>query len=72
MPLQTMATTAALTRISRALHGEGDGARQLVTSPAGQAIGLITQVRSCRHIVQEFRESFADALARTADGEMWS
>ena len=69
MPLQTMATTAALTRISRALHAEGDGARQLVTSPAGQAIGLISQVRSCRHIVQEFRESFAEAVAAIADGE---
>lgn len=68
MPLQTMATTAALTRISRALHAEGDGARQLVTSPAGQAIGLIHQVRPCRHIVQEFRESFADAVAQIADG----
>jgi NAD(P)H-dependent flavin oxidoreductase YrpB (nitropropane dioxygenase family) len=69
MPLQTMATTAALTRISRALHAEGDGARQLVTSPAGQAIGLISQVRSCRHIVQEFRESFAEAVAGIGDGE---
>jgi NAD(P)H-dependent flavin oxidoreductase YrpB (nitropropane dioxygenase family) len=68
MPLQTMATTAALTRISRALQAGSDGARELVTSPAGQAIGLITQVRGCRQIVQEFRESFADALVQIADG----
>ena len=68
MPLQTMATTAALTRISRALQAGSEGARELVTSPAGQAIGLITQVRGCRQIVQEFRESFADALVQIADG----
>lgn len=63
MPLQTMATTRALTRISRSLHHpEGAGARELVTTPAGQVIGLIDQVRSCRQIVQEFREGFAEAL----------
>jgi len=70
MPLQTMATTEALTRITRGLHADNEGARTLVTTPAGQAIGLISQVRSCRNIVQEFRESYAEALAGIGDGEL--
>lgn len=64
MPLQTMATTTALTRISRGVQQDHAGARELVTTPAGQIIGAINQVRSCRQIVQDFREQFVEALER--------
>lgn len=67
MPLQTMATTEALTRISRSLHQEGSGARELVTTPAGQIIGAIHQVRGCKQIVQDFRVDFVEALGRIED-----
>lgn len=63
MPLQTMATTTALTRISRVVHKEA-GAQELVTTPAGQVIGLIKQVSSCRQIVQEMKEDYVESLGR--------
>ena len=63
MPLQTMATTTALSRISRNLHKEA-GARALATTPAGQVIGLIDQVRSCKQIVQEMKEDYVTSLER--------
>jgi NAD(P)H-dependent flavin oxidoreductase YrpB (nitropropane dioxygenase family) len=64
MPLQTMATTHALTRISRGVANNDPGACELVTTPAGQVIGLIDSVRSCRQIVQDFREGYVAALER--------
>lgn len=67
MPLQTMATTHALTRISRGVANSDKGAIELVTTPAGQVIGLIDSVRSCRQIVQEFREGYGAALERVGE-----
>ncbi len=64
MPLQTMATAHALTRISRGAANGDKGSIELVTTPAGQVVGLIDQVRRCRQIVQDFREDFVDALER--------
>ncbi|MCP4007820.1 MAG: nitronate monooxygenase [bacterium] len=63
MPLQTMATTSALTRISRKVHKEA-GAQDLVTTPAGQVIGMIKEVSSCRQIVQEMKEDYVESLGR--------
>lgn len=63
MPLQTMATTSALSRISRNLHKD-KGARELATTPAGQVIGLIHQVRGCKQIVQDMKEDYVEALGR--------
>ena len=63
MPLQTMATTSALSRISRNLHKD-TGAQQLATTPAGQVIGLIHQVRSCKQIVQDMKEDYVESLGR--------
>jgi NAD(P)H-dependent flavin oxidoreductase YrpB (nitropropane dioxygenase family) len=63
MPLQTMATTSALSRISRNLHKD-KGAQELATTPAGQVIGLIHQVRSCKQIVQDMKEDYVEALGR--------
>lgn len=67
MPLQTMATTHALTRISRGVANNDQGACDLVTTPAGQVIGLIDSVRSCRQIVQDFREGYVAALERIGE-----
>ena len=67
MPLQTMATTHALTRISRGVANNDAGACELVTTPAGQVIGLIDSVRSCRQIVQDFREGYVAALERIGE-----
>ncbi len=70
LPLQTMATTEALSRIAGNLHTKGDAgvaARELVTTPAGQVVGAIGQVRSCRKIVQDFIDGYGEALDRIED-----
>jgi len=70
MPLQTMATTEALSRIQRGLRTEGaqgDAARDLATTPAGQIIGAIGQVRSCKQIVSEMIDGYVAALDRAGD-----
>jgi len=67
MPLQTMATTEALSRIGANLHNKGDAgaaARELATTPVGQVVGAIGQIRSCRKIVQDFIDEYAEALGR--------
>ena len=63
MPLQTMATTNALTRISRTVHKEA-GSQELATTPAGQVIGMIRHVVSCSQIVREMKEDYVEALGR--------
>jgi hypothetical protein len=56
-----MATTSALARINRYIDKE-KGAQQLATSPVGQVIGIIKQERSCKQIVQDFKEDFVLAI----------
>jgi hypothetical protein len=45
------------------VHKEA-GARELVTTPAGQVIGMIQQVSSCKQIVQDMKEDYVDSLER--------
>jgi NAD(P)H-dependent flavin oxidoreductase YrpB (nitropropane dioxygenase family) len=63
MPLQTMATSEALQRISRSLDNN-EGARELATNPIGQVVGLITEEQSVRHIVQAIKEGFLESVER--------
>lgn len=63
MPLQTMATTSALSRISRSIHSNA-GAQALATTPAGQVVGSIKQVMSCKQIVQDMKEDYVESLSR--------
>ena len=63
MPLQTMATSSALQRIHRSMN-DNEGARKLVTTPAGQIIGAMTEERSVRHIVQSMKEQFLESVER--------
>jgi len=63
MPLQTMATSEALQRISRSL-GNNEGARELATTPVGQVVGSITEEQSVRHIVQAIKEGFLESVER--------
>ena len=39
-------------------------AAAIVSEGVGQGIGLVDSVRSCREVVQEFMEDFAEALER--------
>ena len=64
MPLQSMVSEPALTKISRLADSGHAGARQLTTYFVGQAVGLMNHVQSARQVVYEFMEDFAEATGR--------
>ena len=62
MPLQSFVSEPALARALKAAEGGNAEARKLVTYFVGQGVGLVDGIKSCRTVVQEFREEFAEAL----------
>ena len=64
MPLQSLVSEPALSRIARLADSGHAGARQLTTYFVGQAVGLMNHVQSARQVVYEFMEDFAEASER--------
>jgi hypothetical protein len=63
MPLQSLLSEPALQLALREAEKGNDRARELVTYFVGQGVGLIDSVKSCRQVVQEFMEEFAEAAS---------
>jgi NAD(P)H-dependent flavin oxidoreductase YrpB (nitropropane dioxygenase family) len=63
MPLQFILTAEAQSRLYRFAE-QHNGARELVTSPVGQIVGAMNEVRPAREVVQRFVREFDDAAAR--------
>lgn len=63
MPLQLYLSGPALQRVDIEANRGNAKARQLATYWVGQGVGLLDQVKSCRVVVQEFMEEFAEAAA---------
>ena len=66
MPLMGMVSEPAFRRIEQAAAAGNGEARELVSYFVGQGVGLITEVRSARAVVQAFREEFIDAVQKLA------
>lgn len=66
MPLQTLVSEPALSRVRKLSEGGHEGARQLDTYWVGQGVGLMNQARTVRQVVQDFREDFVAAYERLA------
>ncbi|WP_114951631.1 NAD(P)H-dependent flavin oxidoreductase [Sphingosinicella terrae] len=62
MPFQHLLTDRAFQQIEKSVAGGNEGAMPLVTEGVGQGIGMISSEKSCRTVVQEFMEDFADAV----------
>jgi NAD(P)H-dependent flavin oxidoreductase YrpB (nitropropane dioxygenase family) len=62
MPLQTIISEPALAAAQRAAERGNNKARELVTYFVGQGVGLVDGIKSCRTVVQEFMEEFAEAV----------
>lgn len=62
MPLMGMVSEPSFQRIEKAVLGGNAGAKDLVSYFVGQGVGLIEAERSCRQVVQDFREEFAEAV----------
>ncbi|HVA79569.1 MAG TPA: hypothetical protein VNF29_01445, partial [Candidatus Binataceae bacterium] len=52
----------AFAAIERAADKGDRKARELVTYFVGQGVGLVDSVKSCRAVVAEFMEEFAESL----------
>ncbi len=63
MPFQSLISEPALEAAQRAAEKGNPQARELVTYFVGQGVGLVDSVKSCRTVVKEFMEEFAEAVA---------
>ncbi len=63
MPFQSLISEPALEAAQRAAEKGNPQARELVTYFVGQGVGLVDSVKSCRTVVKEFMEEFAEAIA---------
>src|ERR1700730_4541090 len=63
MPLQSLISEPALEVAQRAAARGNPKARELVTYFVGQGVGLVNSVKTCRSVVNEFMEEFAEALS---------
>ena len=62
MPLMGMVSEPSFRHIEKAVANGNQQARELVSYFVGQGVGLIEAERSCRQVVQDFREEFAEAV----------
>ena len=63
MPLQSLISEPALEVAQRAAARGNPKARELVTYFVGQGVGLVDSVKTCRTVVNEFMQEFAEALS---------
>jgi NAD(P)H-dependent flavin oxidoreductase YrpB (nitropropane dioxygenase family) len=62
MPLQGLISEPAMARVNRAAEAGNEKARELVTYFVGQGVGLVNGIPSCRQVVADFMNEFAEAL----------
>ena len=62
MPFQGLVSEPAFAAIDRAAQKGNAGARELVSYFVGQGVGMVDSVKTCREVVREFMEEFAEAL----------
>ena len=62
MPLMGMVSEPSFAHIEKAVVNGNAQASDLVSYFVGQGVGLIEAERSCRQVVQDFREEFAEAV----------
>jgi NAD(P)H-dependent flavin oxidoreductase YrpB (nitropropane dioxygenase family) len=64
MPYQIFLSDPSLRRADLEANRGNAQARELATYFVGQAVGLLDEVKTCRTVVREFMEDFADAVMR--------
>jgi len=66
MPLQTLVSEPALSKVRKLAEGGHDGAQELDTYFVGQGVGLMNSQQTTRNVVYSFKEDFVKAYARLA------
>jgi NAD(P)H-dependent flavin oxidoreductase YrpB (nitropropane dioxygenase family) len=67
MPIMSLVSEPALTRVGKLAEGGHEGAKQLVTYWVGQGVGLMNDVQDTRTVVREFMEDYLSAAQRLAE-----
>ena len=64
MPLQSIVSDTAMSKVIKLANGGHEGARQLASYFVGQGVGMMDQPTSTREIVREFMEDYIAAVER--------
>jgi NAD(P)H-dependent flavin oxidoreductase YrpB (nitropropane dioxygenase family) len=67
MPLQSLVSEPALSKIDKLSQGGHKGAKELATYWVGQGVGLMNQSMSSGAVVQDFKEEFVEAYERLSN-----
>jgi len=67
MPQMSMISLPAFRQIEKATGNGNMQARELVSYWVGQGVGLVDNIRSASAVVQEFKQDFAEAVAKLID-----
>ena len=67
MPLQSLVSEPALSKIDKLSQGGHEGAKELATYWVGQGVGLMNQSMSSGAVVQDFKEEFVEAYERLSN-----
>jgi len=64
MPLQSIVSDTAMSKVLKLANGGHEGAKQLASYFVGQGVGMMDQPTSTREIVREFMEDYIAAVER--------
>ncbi len=64
MPLMSLISEPALSRVTKLAEGGHQGAKQLATFFVGQGVGLMNDIQDTRTVVREFMEDYLAATER--------
>jgi len=64
MPLMSLVSEPALSRVAKLAEGGHSGARNLATYFVGQGVGLMNEIQDTRTVMREFMEDYLEAAER--------
>jgi NAD(P)H-dependent flavin oxidoreductase YrpB (nitropropane dioxygenase family) len=67
MPLQGILSRPAMVKVDKLAEGGHEGAKEIASYFVGQTVGLMNQEKSCRAVVYEFMQDYAEAVERLSN-----
>lgn len=67
MPLQGILSRPAMVKVDKLAEGGHEGAKEIAAYFVGQTVGLMNEEKSCRTVVYEFMEDYAEAVERLSN-----
>lgn len=67
MPLQGILSRPAMVKVDKLAEGGHEGAKEIAAYFVGQTVGLMNEEKSCRAVVYEFMEDYAEAVERLSN-----